>query len=148
MAAARREHLRHLVWPALEEGKWVLCDRFSDSTFAYQGFGHELGVSFVETLNQLTMGNFQPDLTFIFQLSEEAGLARKKESLVSEDRYERFPEEFHRRVSKGYLALLEAESQRCVPLSAHTSIEVIADHIWRTLAERHFLSHLDPSTLS
>lgn len=139
VAAARREHLRRLIWPALEEGKWVLCDRFADSTFAYQGFAHGLGRAFVETLNELTMGRFRPDLTFVFQLSEDSGLARKKETCVTEDRYERFPEMFHKRVSEGYRTLLEAEPDRCVAVPADASIETVAHHIWKVLEERKFL---------
>ncbi len=142
VAAARREHLRNLIWPALQAGKWVLCDRFSDSTFAYQGFGHQLGIPFVQTLHHLTMGDFQPDLTFLLQLEEKFGLRRKKKMPLSEDRYESFNDEFHKRVAEGYKSLLNMESRRFVSLNAEFSIDELASRIWNTLEEKGFLNEV------
>jgi dTMP kinase len=145
VAAARREHLRNLIWPALQAGTWVLCDRFSDSTFAYQGFGHQLGIPFVQTLHHLTMGDFQPDLTFLLQLEENFGLGRKKKMPLSEDRYESFNGEFHKRVSEGYQSLLNIESGRFVPLNAEVPMDELASRIWETLEERGLLKEVLPN---
>ncbi len=74
--AARREHLVKTIWPALEQGAWVLCDRFADSTLAYQGYGHSVPIEFIENLYDVVVGEFVPDLTLILDIDVEIGLAR------------------------------------------------------------------------
>lgn len=135
MAAARREHLKQVIWPALEAGKWVICDRFSDSTLAYQGWGHGLGEAFIHQLNHLTMGAFQPDLTFIFHLSPQEGLSRKHKQ-QRENRFEKMDFAFHTRVEKGYQEIPKAQPDRCVIVEADQPIEVIARVIQQAVLKR------------
>ena len=140
MAASRRDHPRHTIWPALAEGVWVLCDRFADSTWAYQGYGHGLGEDFVHRLNALTMGTFAPDLTFVFQLSASCGVTRKKRDAVTEDRFENLPATFHECVRQGYADLLRQEPQRCVAINADHSIETLTKHLLQHLTEKGWLA--------
>jgi dTMP kinase len=141
MAAARRRHLLETIWPAMEKGLWVLCDRFADSTWAYQGYGHGLGEGFVRQLNGLTMGHFQPHVTFIFSLSFEQGIRRKKKQHSQlEDRFERLGDAFHQRVQTGYNMLLQHEPQRCIPVDAAAPVEQITQKLVGCLIEKGLLA--------
>ena len=133
MAAARRDHLKHVIWPALREKKWVLCDRFSDSTLAYQGYGHGLGKEFITTLNHLTMGDFSPSLTFIFRLPFHEGMKRKKKL---KDRFESFDPSFHRKALAAFDLLCQENPKRCIAIDGSQSIEEI-----RSIIQGHITSH-------
>jgi dTMP kinase len=121
-SADRAEHMRTLIRPALAQGQIVLCDRWLDSSLAYQGFGRGLDLGWLRTVAERTIQTvwigrrfaFQPDKTFLFDLPPEVGLAR----LASPDRLERENIEFHRRVRQGYLQLATAEPERFVVLDA------------------------------
>jgi len=144
--AARRDHLVHTVWPALAEGKWVISDRFTDSTMAYQGYGYELGREAVLAVQQVTIGDFQPDLTFILDLPVEEGLARATERdanrddvaglIYGEDRYERMGAKFHNRVRKGFVDIARRDPGRCRMIDARQPIDAVADTIFNVLLER------------
>jgi dTMP kinase len=109
--AARREHLEHVVWPALARGAWVLCDRFTDATFAYQGGGRELGDAHVAALAKLVHPDFSPDLTLLFDLSPDEALERVANRGVT-DRIESEARDFHHRVRQAYLRHAAAEPNR------------------------------------
>ncbi|SDG92507.1 dTMP kinase [Roseospirillum parvum] len=111
--AARRDHLVRVVWPALAEGKVVLCDRFLDSTRAYQGYGHGLGRDWVDRLASVVIGDFAPDLTLILDLDPAQGLARAAGRGDAETRYETLADAFHQRVREGFHAIAKAEPGRC-----------------------------------
>ena len=96
--AARREHLTKTIAPALDAGTWVVCDRFADSTMAYQGYGHGLERQVVAGLNELVLGAFAPDLTLVLDLPVEDGLGRAGQVTGPEDRYERMGRDFHQRL--------------------------------------------------
>ncbi|HEY6982930.1 dTMP kinase, partial [Reyranella sp.] len=134
--AARREHLRTTVWPALKRGAWVVSDRFADSTRAYQGYGHGLDLAALERLYEVAVGDFTPDLTLILDLPVEAGLARAASRRGVETRYESLPSAFHDRVRAGFLEIAERESRRCVVIDASRDVERVAEDIARTVAER------------
>lgn len=125
--AARADHVAKVVRPALEDGKWVVCDRFADSTMAYQGYGHGLGSAPINELYELVLGDFRPDLTLVLDLPVEVGLARAASRSGSpagaEDRYERMDIEFHQRLRDGFLAIAAAEPERCVVVDAARDIE-------------------------
>jgi dTMP kinase len=123
--AARRDHLLRTVWPALEAGKWVLCDRFADSTLAYQGYGHGLPEATIRDLYRLAVGAFAPDLTLILDLPPETGLARAG-ARGGDDRYERMDLAFHRRLRAGFLAIAEAEPGRCLVIDAAPDPDTVA----------------------
>jgi dTMP kinase len=111
--AARRQHLVETIWPALDRGDWVLSDRFADSTMAYQGYGHCLGRELIETLYRVVVGPFHPDLTLIFDVPVDIGLARAGRRGGVEDRYERMGVDFHERVRDGLLEIARREPARC-----------------------------------
>ncbi|WP_422013953.1 dTMP kinase [Reyranella sp.] len=132
--AARREHLRTTVLPALASGTWVVSDRFADSTMAYQGYGHGIDRAMLGTLYDITVGNFRPDLTLILDLPVEAGLARAASRRGKETRYESLPVDFHERVRAGFLDIATADPGRCVVIDATAGIDVIARAIGDALA--------------
>lgn len=134
--AARREHVIRLIEPALARGTWVVCDRFADSTLAYQGYGHGLGRSVCETAHRLAFGDFAPDLTLILDLPVEEGLARAGERPGNETRYEGMDMEFHHRLRDGYLDIARHEPERCRVIDARGAIEAVQAALRRTVAER------------
>jgi dTMP kinase len=136
MSAARHEHVQQLILPALQRGEWVVCDRFSDSTWVYQGYAHGLGVEAIQALNRFVLGNLVPDLTFVFQLSASQGLSRKKGQDQGENRFEQMGLPFHERVQAGYGVLLQAAPNRCVPLNATQPVEAIAALIREEVSKR------------
>ncbi len=123
--ASRHEHLQVTVLPALAAGTWVLCDRFADSTRAYQGNG--LGVPFavLDALHAQAVGDFRPDLTLILDIDPEAGLSRTSDRPGAEDRYERMGADFHRRLRDGFLDIARREPERCVVIDAARPIDAV-----------------------
>jgi len=111
MFAARAQHLHELILPALEAGKWVLCDRFTDATYAYQGSGRGISEQRIGVLEQWVQGELRPDLTFFLDLPVAQGLARAGERSTP-DRFEREQIDFFERVRQGYLVQAEREPQR------------------------------------
>jgi dTMP kinase len=134
--AARRDHLRTTVWPALERGAWVISDRFADSTRAYQGYGHGLEFEALDRLYEVAVDGFRPDLTLILDLPVEAGLARAAARRGVETRYESLPPEFHQRVRTGFLEIARTEPKRCTVVDASKDIDTIGAAIARIVAER------------
>lgn len=136
MSASRAELVYKRILPHLADQTWVICDRFTDSTMAYQGFGHDLGYESIDMLNKFTVGSLEPDLTFIFQLNPELGLARTALRKGGEDRYEHFELDFHLKVEKGYREILKRNPQRCVPINAALDIESISEVIFEEVTKR------------
>ena len=126
--AARREHLERVVWPALERGDWVLCDRFSDATFAYQGGGRGLGFAQVAELAHWVHPNFTPDLTLLFDLTRDAAQERVARRGAM-DRIESEAAEFHDRVRMAYLQRAEAEPERIKVLSSDQSKDTVRSRV-------------------
>jgi dTMP kinase len=135
--AARRDHLARTVWPALDAGRWVVTDRFADSTMAYQGYGHGLGREPIERLYAVAVGDFAPDLTLILDIPVEAGLDRTQGRTGGEDRYERMDREFHRRLRDGFLDIAAREPGRCVVIDAARPVEAVQADMLATVL-RHF----------
>lgn len=123
--AARAEHWQKVIMPALAEGKWVVCDRFADSTFAYQGYGHGIDKQFLHTLYSAVIGTRQPDCTFIFDLDPSIGVQRALQRHTSENRFENMDIEFHMRLREGFLKIAEENAHRCHIVNANQSIEAI-----------------------
>jgi dTMP kinase len=123
--AARRQHLVETIWPALDRGEWVLSDRFADSTMAYQGYGHRLGRDVIDMLYRAVVGPFHPDLTLIFDLPFEIGLARAGTRGGAEDRYERMGVDFHERVRDGLLDIAKREPARCRIIDASSAVDTV-----------------------
>ena len=124
MFAARAQHLAERIEPALAAGRWVLCDRFTDATFAYQGAGRALGETMIRTLADLVHPHRWPDLTVYLDLSPEAGLARARQR-GTPDRIERESNLFFQRVRAAYVARAQAEPERFAVIDASRSLEAV-----------------------
>ncbi|EKE09712.1 MAG: hypothetical protein ACD_16C00118G0006 [uncultured bacterium] len=136
LSAARADLIQKKILPALEGNTWVLCDRYADSTLAYQGFGHELGEKPIKELNRFTIGDLEPDLTFVFQINAEIGLQRVADRKTHTDRFERNDILFHQRVQKGYDEILKKNPQRCIPINALLDIDRISQLIFDEVMKR------------
>jgi dTMP kinase len=133
--AARREHVVRSIRPMLEAGAWVICDRFADSTLAYQGAGQGLAYETWARLCDLTLEGLQPDLTLILDLPVEAGLARAAGRSAA-DRYEKLDADFHARIRAGFHDIARREPARCVVLDAARDAEAVYAAIIATLRQR------------
>ncbi len=127
LAASRAQHLDEVVLPALEQDKIVLCDRYLDSSLAYQGYARDLGFDFILSINQYAT-NHMPDLTFYIDLEPEVGLSRIS-SRVKYDRLDQESMKFHHDVRKGYLKVLDAYPHRVVKIDGDRPLEEIAEEI-------------------
>lgn len=136
MVAARRCHLVETVWPALDRGTWVVCDRFSDSTIAYQGYGGGVPVERLEQLHHLIAGDFHPDLTLILDIPVGLGLARAAQRHGGERRFESKGAQFHERVRQGFLAIAQAEPGRCAVIDARGDVGTVGTALLALLRER------------
>jgi dTMP kinase len=134
--AARVEHVAALVRPSLAAGTWVVCDRYFDSTLAYQGSAQGVGAEAVRALHRLALGGLMPDLTLVLDLPVDVGLARARARGAGEDRYERMGAAFHQRLRDAYLAIAAVEPERCVVIDAAAEIDVVAARLWSVLVER------------
>lgn len=120
--AARAQHLDKIIEPALAAGKWVVCDRFTDATFAYQGAGRGLSMETIGELESMVQGELRPDLTLILDLDPEIGMQRAS-NRGELDRFEREQMSFFRHVRQGYLDIAQAEPERCTVIDAAKSLE-------------------------
>ena len=141
-SAARVMHVKNLIKPALADGKIVICDRFTDSTIAYQGYGRGLDIDKIKHIEKIAIADFAPDLTFILDIDIETGLARSKSRLsetdntATEDRFERLDTGFHEKLRAGFLDIARQNPQRCHVIDAAQEIEVIAAEVQRIVLER------------
>lgn len=137
-AAARVQHLADRVQPALEEGKLVICDRYVDSSIAYQGYGRKLGENFVRQINAYAMEEYSPDVTIFIDLTPEEAFQRKH-GADDNDRLEQAGMEFHKRVYEGFKAVADAEPDRVICVNGRqTPTQVFAD-VLRILTEKNCL---------
>jgi dTMP kinase len=117
LVAARRDHVNRIIAPALSQGVWVVCDRFCDSTLAYQGYGKGVPLHGLASLQRLAIGDFAPDLTVILDLPVEIGLVRAAAGSTA-DRFERLDHDFHERLRLGFRRIADADPHRCVWIDA------------------------------
>jgi dTMP kinase len=144
--AARESHLQLTIRPALQRGTWVVCDRFSDSTRAYQGAAGGLPLSVIDTMDSAVVGATRPDLTLIFDLPPEIGLKRAAERNAGKakddagesvlDRFETMNLAFHRSLRQEFLAIAKAEPERCAVVDAADSPRRVEDTVWSIVRER------------
>lgn len=137
-AASRAQHIRDRIAPAMDEGKLVICDRYVDSSFAYQAYARGLGMEFVSKINAFAMEQFLPDVTFFIDLSPEEAFARKK-GADENDRMEQAGLAFHKKVYEGYLAVAKAYPDRVVVVNGRQSIDEIEQAVRQTLRARGIL---------
>jgi dTMP kinase len=142
-AAARDDHVRQLIRPALASGRWVVCDRFADSTRIYQGVLGNVDPRVIRSLERIAVGDTRPDVTCILDLPAEVGLRRAayRRGGAVPDRFEAETLEFHNRLREAYRELAEREPDRCVLVDASADLDVVADLVWDEVNRR-----LDPSS--
>ncbi len=136
MFAARSDHLERTIRPALEAGRWVVCDRFADSSRAYQGAGGGTPAAFIESLDAAVVGSTQPDLTLVFDLPVEIGLERAFGRGLFETRFESKGLAFHERLRCRFLEIAEENARRCVVIDATGDLEAVAGRVWRAVEDR------------
>lgn len=132
--AARAQHLRQVIEPALAQGKWVLCDRFTDATYAYQGGGRKLPVEMIQTLERLVQGDRHPDRTFYLDLDVEIGLARARDRAAA-DRFEREQRAFFEAVRAGYRQRVSSHPERFSVIDAGGSLAEVQARIAEELGK-------------
>ena len=132
--ADRRQHTLQVILPALEQGAWVLCDRYADSTLVYQGYGRGLDIALIRRLNALATGDLTPDLTVLIDLPVEDALARAN----APNRFEAETLAFHTRIRAGYLELARAEPNRFLVLDGLQPLETLKASLEQAVQERFF----------
>ena len=142
-AAARDDHVRQTIAPALARGRWVICDRFTDSTRIYQGTLGGVDPNLLRALERVTVGELKPDLTFVLDVPVEVGMARaeKRRGERTADRFEGEGAAFHEKLRDSFRLLALSEPNRCVLIDAAGMRPVVADQIWKVVSDR-----LDPAT--
>lgn len=149
--ADRAQHIQEVIQPAFESGRIILCDRYIDSTVAYQGYGRGIDLGTVRSLNQIASHGIKPDLTFLLDCPVKVGLSRTKErvrialsssagalgdSREGQDRFEQEKEDFHERVRRGFLELARAEPKRIYVLDASRSMRQVREDIQKIVNQK------------
>lgn len=136
MFASRYEHTKNLIIPSLENGKWVLCDRFYHSTYAYQGLGHGLGLKAMEALKKISIGEIEPDLVFFLDINPMEGIKRTMGRHTNEDRFEKMDISFHTKLRDAFLGFSKTYSENSVVINADQEINKISDIIFEEIEKR------------
>jgi dTMP kinase len=136
MVAARSDLVARAIRPALQDGRVVLCDRYDDSTLAYQGGGRGLDPEMLRSWNQAATGGLKPDLTVLFDLDPVRARARRGAGAAGTNRLDREPADFHDRVRAAYLELARAEPERFAVVDAEAAPDRLEAAIWRAVSER------------
>ena len=139
-AAARDDHVRTVIQPALNQGTWVLCDRFSDSTRVYQGRVGNVAPSLLNAMERVTIGDLKPDLTIILDIPVEIGMKRAaaRRGSGAPDRFEAESIKFHQDLRDAYRQIAAGDPQRCVLIDANADTETVAARIWKALRDHLF----------
>ena len=148
MYASRKTHLNDIIQPALKQGQWVVCDRFADSSRAFQGIAGELGIEIVEKVHQLVVGSFEPDLVLILDIPESVALKRALSRGGSEDRFEKKGSGYQARVRQAFLQIATIDPQRYQVIDANQAIDEVTLAIFETINRRYQLGlELDQGVL-
>jgi dTMP kinase len=137
-AAARDDHIQCAILPALDAGRWVVCDRFADSTRVYQGTLGDVDPRFIKALERVSVGNLRPDLTIVLDVPAEVGLRRAagRRRGGAPDRFEAEQVDFHETLRQAYLSLAASEPNRCVIVDATLPKKMVAKRIWQAVNGR------------
>lgn len=140
-AADRAQHVREVIKPAIDTGKVVICDRFTDATLAYQGFGRGLDMALIHELNRIASLGIRPDLTLLLDCPVETGIGRalernSKNSHIRDDRFEREAMAFHQKVRDGYMDIVKSEPDRVKVIDASKDVEAMQNEIWEIVSQR------------
>ena len=139
-AAARDDHVRTVIQPALKQGLWVLCDRFSDSTRVYQGRLGQVAPAVLNAMERVTIGDLKPDLTVILDVPVEVGMRRAvaRRGSGAPDRFEAEDLKFHQDLREAYRQIAADEPQRCILIDANADANTVAASVWAALRDRFF----------
>jgi len=134
--AARADHVARTIQPALDAGRIVVCDRFTDSTYAYQGVGRGVPRETIRRIEAVVLDDFKPDLTLVLDLPVDVGLARAHSRGAQETRFEKFDTTFHEKLRQAFLDIARRAPDRCIIIDASQSEDAVAAAIWDAVARR------------
>jgi len=139
-AAARDDHVSQVIIPALDQGTWVLCDRFTDSTRVYQGELGQVDPKLIRAMERVTIGDLKPDLTVVLDVPVTVGMERavKRRGTAAADRFEGEGTDFHEKLREAYLRIANADPARCALIDADADPKVVAERIWTALRDHLF----------
>ncbi|HXR94817.1 MAG TPA: dTMP kinase [Rhizomicrobium sp.] len=137
--AARADHVRHVIGPALRAGKWVISDRFNDSSFVYQGIGRGVARETIRRIDSVVLDDFKPDFTLVLDIDVDTGLKRAGARGGKENRFENFDRDFHERLRQGFIEIAKRHPDRCALIDAAGTPDEVAAAIWATVSRRFSL---------
>jgi dTMP kinase len=135
-SAARRDHLLNKIFPALQQGQWIICDRFYDSSLVYQGMAQGLDPAFLEYIYEQIAPSFKPDLTFILDCDPEKALRRTSSRAHQEDRFEKKGLAFHQKIRQGFLDIAHRNPDRCIVIKTEQTLEQVTKKIKAAITQR------------
>ncbi len=133
--AARKDHIDKVIMPNLKKGYWVLCDRYIDSTMAYQGYGKKVDLKLINSLNKILINNLVPSVTFLLDIDPQTGLTRSKRKGNNDLRYENMHISFHRKVRASFLKIAKTNKSRIKIIDASQDKNKISENIWKILGK-------------
>ena len=134
--AARKDHIDKIIDPSLKKNKWVLCDRFKESTLVYQGYGKNVDIDLIKKLDKIITNNLTPSLTFILDIDPMIGLKRSKRKSNTETRYENMSLGFHNKIRRAFRAIAKLNNQKFILINANQDINIIQDIIWNEVSAK------------
>ena len=134
--AARKDHIDKVIAPSLKKNKWVLCDRFKESTIVYQGYGKNVDVNLIKKLDKLITDNLTPSLTFILDIDPKIGLKRSIRKANTETRYEKMSLSFHNKIRKAFKNIASTNKKNFKLINANQDIDLIKDIIWNEVTKK------------
>ena len=134
--AARKDHIDKVIVPNLNNNKWVLCDRFKESTIVYQGYGKNVDIKLIKKLDKLITDNLTPSLTFILDIDPKIGLKRSIRKANSETRYEKMSLSFHNKIRKAFKKIANTNKKNFKLINANQDIDLIKDIIWNEVTKK------------
>jgi dTMP kinase len=134
--AARKDHIDKVILPNLNKNKWVLCDRFKESTIVYQGYGKNVDIKLIKKLDKLITDNLTPSLTFILDIDPKIGLKRSIRKANTETRYEKMSLSFHNKIRKGFKKIASTNKRNFKLINANQDIDIIKDIIWNEVIKK------------
>ena len=134
--AARKDHIDKVIAPSLKKNKWVLCDRFKESTLVYQGYGKNVDIDLIKKLDKIITNNLTPSLTFILDIDPIIGLNRSKRKSNTETRYENMSLGFHKKIRKAFRTVAKSNKKKFILINANQDINLIQDIIWNEVSTK------------
>ena len=134
--AARIEHVNKIIIPNLKNNKWVLCDRFIDSTTAYQGYGRRINIKMIENLSKNLINNIKPNITFLLDIDPLEGIKRSRKRFNKELRYENMSLAYHRRIRSAFKKIAKNNKKRIIMIDANLNKTAIAEYIWKFIQKK------------